>query len=104
MLSDNSGRQKILIAVENSEIKRKWYSRLLFAVVLTAVSLFIWKNIGQLLSMKFRLTWYYLVLSFFFVILGHISNLLVWKRLAHSFGVDGVVFKTDDAWRLERRG
>ena len=92
------------MAVDKSEIKKKWYSRLLFAVVLTAVSLFIWRNIGQLLSVRFRFTWHYLLLSFLFVLFGHTSNLLIWKGLACSFGVDAGLFHTGKAWFLSRLG
>lgn len=84
--------------------RRKWYSRLLFLIVLVAVGWFIYENIGDLKAAKISFNRTYLALSFVFAVMAHLSNLFIWKYLASSFNLNADFIMTGKSWFLSRLG
>ncbi|HNS57220.1 MAG TPA: hypothetical protein PKO34_09220, partial [Smithellaceae bacterium] len=88
----------------NSSAGKRWYSRILFIVVLSGVSFYVYTALKDLAGFNYRLDWAYLFLSFFFTVIAYLIHLIIWIYLARSFGIKFSFLSAANAWSLSQLG
>ncbi|PKN68033.1 MAG: hypothetical protein CVU54_15970 [Deltaproteobacteria bacterium HGW-Deltaproteobacteria-12] len=90
-------------APSNSPGKR-WYSRILFAAVLSGVIYYIFTALNDLARFDYSWNWTYLFLSFFFTLAAYLAQFIIWLFLARSFGLHFSFLAAANAWSLSQLG
>jgi glycosyltransferase 2 family protein len=85
-------------------LKNRWYSRVLLAIVLIAVSWVVWKNISDISSYSFELKHGYLVAGFAVILLNYLFCFMIWHMLTASFGLHVPITKAARGWFLSYLG
>lgn len=89
--------------INNSSFKR-WYSRILFILVLFAVIYYIFNALNDFTRFNYELNFGYLFLSFIFTVIAYLIQLIIWFFLAHSFGMKFSFLSAAKAWSLSQLG
>lgn len=87
-----------------TSLGKRWYSRILFIVVLLGVSYYVFTAVNDLAKFDYHLNWAYLFLSFFFTVVAYLVQLVIWLFLARSFGIKFSFLAAANAWSLSQLG
>ena len=85
-------------------MKTKWYSRILFALVLLALIFYLYKNVQQIKSYEFNFIPVNCLYSFVFVCLAYILMFITWVFLTFSMDLKAPIIKTAKFYFLSQLG